>query len=175
MLGLARQHERYYVLLNNADLPRRNDLDGRGPLSQEGLVALADFFLEVCLDQARFIGTMLQLRSLRERIADLLIYLAVRPWSFGSEKSTIRMDALEALHYTAITGPVERARFMAMTGLEARTARRVVASLLDYGVLISSSSRAPVAFAVPLASRRLLFPRLWPEPRPTAIEAWAKA
>ncbi|WP_293369387.1 Fic family protein [Nevskia sp.] len=163
MRGLARSHERYYALLNNADLPRRNDLDGRGPLSQEELLAFAGFFLDVCLDQARFIGTLLQLRSLRERIADLLNYLAARPWSFGSEKSTIRMDALEALHYTAITGPVERARFMAMTGLEARTARRVLATLLDYGVLASTSSRAPVAFAVPLSSLRFLFPRLWPE------------
>ncbi|MGQ0697999.1 MAG: Fic family protein [Panacagrimonas sp.] len=35
MRGMAREQERYYALLNNADLPRRNDLDGRGPLSQE--------------------------------------------------------------------------------------------------------------------------------------------
>lgn len=44
MRGLARQQDEYYARLNNADLPRRNDLDGRGQLSQEELVKFADFF-----------------------------------------------------------------------------------------------------------------------------------
>ncbi len=75
----------------------------------------------------------------------------------------VKLDALEAVHYAAIAGPIERARFMAMTGLPERTARRVLASLLDFGLLTSASPRAPVGFAVPLASLRFLFPRLWPE------------
>lgn len=50
--GMARDHETYYTRLNNADLERRNDLDGRGPLSQEELVAFAIWLLDVCLDQA---------------------------------------------------------------------------------------------------------------------------
>lgn len=56
---------------------------------------------------------------------------------------------------------------MAMTRLPERTAGRLLASLLDWGLLTSTSPRAPVRFAVPLASLRFLFPRLWPEP-----EAW---
>jgi hypothetical protein len=60
-------------------------------------------------------------------------------------------------------GPVERSRFMAMTGLPQRTARRVLASLLDFGILASPSPRAAVSFGIPLASLRFLFPRLWPE------------
>src|SRR6266498_3826741 len=54
MRGLARTQEQYYARLNNADLPRRNDLDGRGLLSQEELVAFARYFLDICLDQVRF-------------------------------------------------------------------------------------------------------------------------
>jgi len=73
------------------------------------------------------------------------------------------VEALEALHYAAIAGPVERSRFLAMTGLSPRMARRVLASLLDYGVLQSPTPRAPVTFAIPLKSLRFLFPRLWPE------------
>ncbi|MCU0937528.1 MAG: Fic family protein [Gammaproteobacteria bacterium] len=163
MRGLARTREAYYARLSNADLPRRNDQDGRGPLSQEELVAFAAYFLDVCLDQVTFMRGMLDLGGLRARIADLLGYLAAHPWSVGSERSVVKLDALEAVHYTAIAGPVERARFMAMTGLPERTARRVLASLLDFGLLTSTSSRAPVGFAVPLASLRFLFPRLWPE------------
>jgi Fic family protein len=163
MRGLARRQEDYYARLNNADLPRRHDYDGRGALSQEDLVAFAAFFLETCLDQTQFMAAKLDLAGLRDRIADLLTWLAAHPWQMGSEKSVIKSDALEAVHYVAMAGPVERARFMAMTGLPERTARRVLASLLDWGLLTSPSSRAPVSLAVPLASLRFLFPRLWPE------------
>ena len=94
-----------------------------------------------------------------------MAWLAAHPWQIGSEKSVVKAEAMEALHYVALTGPVERARFMAMTGLPERTARRVLSSLLDWGLLTSASSRAPVAFAVPLAGLRYLFPRLSPEQR----------
>lgn len=163
MRGLARRQEDYYARLNNADFARRHDYDGRGPLSQEDLVAFASFFLETCLDQAQFMAGKLDLGSLRERIDDLLTWMGAHPWQMGSEKSVVKTDALEAVHYVALVGAVERARFMAMTGLPDRTARRVLASLLDCGLLTSPSTRAPVSFAVPLASLRFLFPRLWPE------------
>lgn len=163
MRGLARRQGDYYARLNNADLPRRNDYDGRGALSQEELIAFASFFLETCQDQADFMAAKLDLAGLRERIADLLRWLAAHPWQVGSEKSVVKPEALEAVHYVAMAGPVERDRFMAMTGLPERTARRVLASLLDWGLLNAASSRAPVSFAVPLASLRFLFPRLWPE------------
>lgn len=42
MRGLARTHEQYYARLQNADMPKRNDLDGRGNLSQEELVNFVD-------------------------------------------------------------------------------------------------------------------------------------
>jgi Fic family protein len=161
--GMARDREGYYARLNNADLERRNDLDGRGPLSQEELVAFASWLLDVCLDQARFMRDLLGLEQLKERLRDLLLWLAAHPWEIGSEKSVIKSEALEALHYVAISGPLDRARFLAMTGLPARTARRVLTSLLDFGVLSSPSPRAKVELAVPLASLRFLFPRLWPE------------
>lgn len=163
MRGFARTQEQYYARLNNADLPRRNDLDGRGPLSQEELVAFAGYFIRTCLDQVCFMRRQLDFASLQDRLKALLLHLQARPWSIGSEKSVIKIDALEALHYVAMTGPIERSRFVAMTGLGERTGRRVLASLLDYGVLSAESPRAPVTFAVPPASLKFLFPNLWPE------------
>ena len=163
MRGLARTQEDYYARLNNADMPRRNDLDGRGALSQEELVKYAQYFLEICLDQVNFMQQQLNLDSLKGRLKDLLLYLQGNPWQVGSEKSLVKIDVLEALHYTAMAGPVERAKFISMTGLGDRTGRRVLASLIDFGVLESESTRAPVIFSVPLKSLRFLFPRLWPE------------
>ena len=142
MRGLARSQDQYYARLNNADLPRRNDYDGRGPLSQEELVAFARYLLEVCLDQVRFMSSMLELDALRERLRQLLRHLQDNPWQMGSEKSSVKIEALEALHYAAIAGPLERGRFIAMTGLGERAARRVLASLIDFGVLAAETSRA---------------------------------
>jgi chromosome segregation and condensation protein ScpB len=78
----------------------------------------------------------------------------------------VKLEALEALHYVALSGPLERGRFPAITGLPPRTARRVLASLLAFGLLLEESPRSPVRFGVPLASLRFLFPKLWPEAEP---------
>jgi len=75
----------------------------------------------------------------------------------------VKPEAAGALHYVALTGPMERGGFIAMTGLPARTARRVLSSLLDFGLLKAESRVGPVSFNVPLRSLRWLFPRLWPE------------
>ena len=163
MRGLARTRADYYDRLNNADLPRRNDLDGRGTLSQEELVKFAGYFLDTCVDQVNFMREQLAFDSLKERMSTLLRHLQDNPWQIGSEKSVIKIEALEVLHYVAISGPLERGRFIGMTGVGDRTGRRVLQSLLDYGVLSSGSTRAPVAFALPHKSLRFLFPNLWPE------------
>lgn len=163
MRGLARTHDQYYARLNNADSARRNDVDGRGRLSQEELVAFAGYFLDVCLDQVRFMRERLRFETLKDRMRTFLLRLQQAPWQIGSEKSVIKIEALEALHYIAMAGPIERSRFVAMTGLGERTGRRVLASLLDRGVLSATSPRSPVAFALPLSSLGDLFPNLWPE------------
>jgi Fic family protein len=49
--GLARNVETYKQHLANCDQERRNDLDGRGALSEEALCRFTTFFLTVCLDQ----------------------------------------------------------------------------------------------------------------------------
>ncbi len=163
MRGLARRQDDYYARLSNADLPRRNDLDGGGQLSQEELVAFAAFFLDVCLDQVRFMRALLETENFSERLNDLLRHLSANPWPVGSEQSVIKPEVHTALHYVALTGPLERSRFLATSGLPVRTARRVLASLLDFGVLKSGSRLGPVYFQIPFDSLRWLFPRLWPE------------
>jgi len=163
MRGFARTQERYYAMLNSADLPRRNDLDGRGPLSQEELVAFARYSLEVCLDQVQFMRARLDLQTLKDRLKALLLNLQARPWEIGSEKSVIKTEALDPLHYVALTGVLERSRCIAMTGIEERTGRRVLASLLDFGILQAETARAPVGIEIPMKSLGVLFPNLWPE------------
>ena len=66
--GLARSVGAYKAHLMGCDLPRRNDLDGRGALSEEALAEFTRFFLETCLDQVRFMEDLVQPGRLRARI-----------------------------------------------------------------------------------------------------------
>ena len=64
--GLARNEKEYKIHLANCDLPKRNDLDGRGTLSEEALIAFTAFFLKTCLDQVNFMRTLVEPEALRK-------------------------------------------------------------------------------------------------------------
>ncbi len=66
--GLARRESEYKSLLANCDLKRRNDLDGRGNLSEEALAEFTVFFLKTCIDQVQFMKGLLQPEKLLNRI-----------------------------------------------------------------------------------------------------------
>ena len=66
--GLARSETAYKGHLAECDLPRRNDLDGRGNLSEEALASFTRFFLETCIDQVTFMEGLMQPDRLRTRI-----------------------------------------------------------------------------------------------------------
>ncbi len=56
--GLACNVEEYKTHLANCDLTRRNDLDGRGTLSEEALAEFTRFFLSVCINQVTFMENL---------------------------------------------------------------------------------------------------------------------
>lgn len=153
--GLARNVRAYKSHLATCDLPRRNDLDGRGNLSEEGLVAFTRFFLETCLDQVKFMEDLVQPDRLRHRIL-LWVEEEVRAGALPSKAGSI----LEAILYR---GELPRGDIADMLGLGDRQARRVVASLSERGVVVSESTREPLRLALPaeLASRWM--PGLFPE------------
>ncbi|MGO4158660.1 Fic family protein [Cupriavidus sp. YAF13] len=162
--GFARTHQEYYLRLASADQQRRNELDGRGNLSQEELVKFVHYFLECCLDQVNFMLKMMELDGLRARLRDLLIYLDTNPWLIGSEKSVIKPEkTVLALESVAMMRPLSRAEFGQILGESDTTVRRITRSLLDFGILQSESHRDSLNFSLPLRSLRFLFPKLWPE------------
>ena len=66
--GLARNVADYKTHLANCDMPRRNDLDGRGSRSEEALAEFTEFFLKTCLDQVTFMEGLIQPVRLHARI-----------------------------------------------------------------------------------------------------------
>ena len=67
--GLARNESNFKRQLIACDAKRRNDLDGRGHLSEEALADFTRFFLSTCIDQVTFKEGLDQpKKSLRDRI-----------------------------------------------------------------------------------------------------------
>jgi Fic family protein len=153
--GLARNVDTYKGHLANCDLPRRNDLDGRGQLSEEMLAEFTRFFLETCLDQVRFMENLVQPDKLRARIK-LWVDEEIALGSLHDKTGLI----LEAILYR---GELPRGDAAELLGSSARTASRVISGLIDHGVVTAETSKAPlrVCFPATLASRWM--PGLFPD------------
>jgi Fic family protein len=153
--GLARNVDVYKANLAACDQPRRNDLDGRGNLSEENLAEFTRFFLTVCVDQVRFMEGLMQPELLRARIlvwAEEEVRLGKLPPKSGA--------VLEALLYR---GVLPRGDVAGLVGTAERQARRVVAALVDRDVLLFESSRSPLRLAFPAALASRWMPGLFPE------------
>ena len=125
--GLARNVAAYKTHLADCDLQRRNDLDGRGNLSEETLASFTRFFLETCIDQVAFMEGLMQPDRLRARIlrwADEETRVDALPPKTGA--------ILEAVLYR---GELPRGDAADILEFTPRHARRLVSALLDRGVL----------------------------------------
>lgn len=155
--GLARKVAEYKRHLAACDSSRRNDLDGRGALSEEALAAFTKFFLEVCIDQVEFMEGLMQPDALRTRIllwAEEQIKLSKLPPSSGR--------VLEAVLYR---GNLPRSAVAGVAGASTRTATRIVSALTEAGVLTSDTPYAPVRLVFPAALAERWMPGLFPEKR----------
>jgi Fic family protein len=153
--GLARNVQEYKRHLAACDSERRNDLDGRGTLSEEALTAFTDFFLTVSIDQVTFMESLVQPDRLRARIlmwTEEEIRIGALPPRAG--------NILEALLYR---GELPRGDVDAIVGTGERQARRIVASLVEAGVIGSDNPRAPLRLVFPAALAGRWMPGLFPE------------
>ena len=156
--GFARSEDRYKALLRAADEHRRGDLDGRGNLTQAGLMEWMSYTLDICIDQVEFMTQMMDIRGMKDRIFASLTF------DEATKKNGVRAEAVNALHYLfSSQAELGRAEFKAMSGLGERVATQTVSSLLREGYLASDSAYGKVRFAVPRHALRFYFPQLWPE------------
>ena len=141
--------------MHSADLPRRNDLDGRCNLSEEALAEFTRFFLTICIDQANFMENLVEPNRLRTRIL------------MWAEEET-RIDALPAkagaiLEAVLFRGELPRGDAGTLLGTSPRHARRVVSALLEKNVLTSEGPRDPLRLAFPATLASRWMPGLFPE------------
>lgn len=155
--GLARGADTYKEHLARCDLTRRNDLDGRGNLSEESLAEFTRYFLAICIDQVSFMESLMRPRDLRTRIMTWV----------GEEVRLSRLPPRSERILDAILhrDEVPRAETAAIVDASERSARRVVAALTHIGAITSVSTRAPLRLAFPASLANRWMPGLFPEKR----------
>jgi Fic family protein len=160
--GLARRNVDYKSALAGADALRRNDYDGRGNLSNEGLVHFCRFLLEVCLDQVEYMGALLRLHELVERIRR---YVELRssgmiPGPAGAKR--LRAEAARMLQEILVRGEAPRGLVIAASGLKERTGRALLGQLIAEGLLVSTTPKGEVRLGLPISVAGWFFPDLYP-------------
>ncbi len=151
--GLARglgDRTQYKRMMDFADSPRENDLDGRGNLSLRALIDFTTWFLEVCLDQLRFMSELFDLDMLAKRL---------RTWAERDDRFKPEVGRL--LEEAAIRGEFDRGETARITGLPERTARRVLNDAFAAGLLASDTPKGPVSLRFPPGDAEAMFPRLF--------------
>ncbi len=152
--GLARGLEsrsEYKQMMDSADAPRENDLDGRGNLSQRALIEFITWFLRVAIDQVTFMSSLFDLETLASRLRECV-----------AADRRLKPEAARLLEETLMRGEVERGEAPRITGLPERSARRVLNDLTEVGLLASATPKGPVSLRFPVNSLEVLFPRLYP-------------
>lgn len=152
--GLARNVTEYKARLADADSWRESDTDGRGSLSQRGLIDFCEFFLTVCVDQVRFMEQLLEPAGLLDRVR--------RYCTEQLERKAMPKGAFEVLREIILLGPLPRAKVTEVTGYKERQARSVVSALIDLELLSAESPRAPLRLHIPHEVVSAWFPRLYP-------------
>ncbi|MBI3184995.1 MAG: Fic family protein [Myxococcales bacterium] len=154
--GLANRRDRYMEALTWADAPRRGDLDGRGPLSLEGLQRFCLLMLDVAIDQVAFMAGLFDLDRLEERIA---AYVHLR-----ATERELRPEARHLLTEVLHRGPIARGDAVRVSGLGERVGRDLLSKLLRMGLLETDGPKRPVRLGLPARVLPYYLPNLYPTP-----------
>ncbi len=156
--GLARSSTQYKNLLANADAPRQGDHDGRGQLTEKGLINFCDYMLDSAIDQVTYIRDLLELGKMRQRIES---YVTARnddrvAGISGQLKSTASLILFTAFQQ----GEIERAQALELCAMPDRSARRLLSQLKSEGLLSETSSKSPLRWEIPEHAESWYFPNL---------------
>ena len=150
--AFARDRKEYDRHLALADMPRRNDLDGRGPLSQEGLTTFCEYFLACCDDQIDYMTELLELRELEDRWRLHLQSLAAA--------GKLSRSAAAAAGGLIRRGELPRGEVAGLARVKKRRATQIVRELLDARLVRSETPYGPLLLNVTADSSPVLFPSL---------------
>ncbi len=152
--GLARQNSEYKSSLQEADSPRKGDLDGRGNLSQQGLTNFCKFFLSCSIDQVDYMSSILEPSELLRRI-EIYTEDEIRA-------NRLPKGSFQLLREAVLQGELERGKAAEITGYKSRQATTLISELTSRGLLVSDTPKGAVRLGFPVAVLERWFPLLYP-------------
>jgi Fic family protein len=153
--GLARRQTDYKRHLAECDVIRRGDRDGRGHLSEASLISFTRFFLEVCMDQVKFMERLMEPKSFRGRFLN---------WAEEETRlGTIPARGVHVLDAILFRGSLPRSEVQTTIGQSERAANYVTRALSKHGVIMAPGARADWQIAFPARLAPRLMPGLFPE------------
>lgn len=127
--------------------------------SQMELSDFCLFLLERCRGEVRFMSQLLETDRLLARIHK---YVSLRATPLEG-LPVLRDEVRFVLEAVMLRGAVARGEIARISGLGERTARSMISSLLDEGLLESDNHKAPVRLGIPTHVIGWWFPNLYPE------------
>lgn len=150
--AFARDRKAYDGHLEMADLPPRNSLDGRGPLSEEALIEFCSFFLRSCREQIAYMGETLALAELEPRYRRYIGGLAA--------ERTISKSGAKVLARLLTQGEVPRAEVPGLCGVKTRRASVIIRELHEAKAVRSETAYGPLRLHITTDMGAALFPEL---------------
>lgn len=150
--AFARRRPEYDANLEWADQDRRNDLDGRGPLSEETLVKFCTFFLDCCKDQIRYMDETLKLEEVERRYGRFIDGL--------TQDKVISKAGAKVMEQLLLQGEIPRAQVQDICDVKQRRATDIIKELFDAKVVRSKSAYGPLRLNITTEMSAVLFPGL---------------
>lgn len=151
--GLSRQKEEYMVNLFSCDPAP----EGAATLTEcsDLLADMIGFMFEVCLDQIGFMSGLLSLETIEQRIEWFV--------SANSTKTggTLHPDSSRLLRAAFMRGEIPRGEAGTIVNKATSTARKIVKTLVDSGLLTSKTPKSPLKVALPSRALPFYFPGLY--------------
>lgn len=160
--GFGRDTNAYYSALAQADKIRQGAYDGRGVLSDGGLVHFTKYFIDTALDQISYFSELLEPKKLNLRID---IYFQMRekgaiPGAPGEEIPLLKLAARDIYKHLLERGPQSKASICAYLGKSEPSLRATFKQLEAESLIKLSSANQYKAFISPHIIE-FLFPKLW--------------
>jgi Fic family protein len=160
--GFGRDTDSYYEALASADMIRQGSYDGKGILSDRGLLKFTEYFIETALDQVKYFSALLEPKKLNERIE---IYFEMRNRGAlisakGQTLPTLKIESKDIYRKLLYSGPQPRSEIQKMLDVSERTLRTIISQMDDAG-LVKAEPKQPISLKLSSSSIELLFPYLW--------------
>lgn len=160
--GFSRAVDQYKAKLEFADTPRQGSTDGRGILSDRGLVGFQEFFLDTCLEQLEYVSGLLDIEGFEKRL-NYYVGTRVNEASIdpaGKPLPKWRPETAKLLLAVISNSEVLRSDAPEITGLGETVSRKIVKQLVDEGWL-KGEEKKPLKLQIPFEGISPLFPHLW--------------